>query len=126
MRHVVILVCCFFVSGCATRRPVTFTNGNDLLKAASQIQLGDTRNEVVCYLGWRTDQGLLEARRNTEKDGGNLVHPRIAFWHWRVYPVSLYVGFTDDGQVYRIRYYDDKRKPDGPYTMLGPDYSKHR
>lgn len=125
MRYTVILICCLFASGCATRKPVTFSNGNDLLKAAGQIQLGDTRNEVVCHLGWRKDQGLLEARRNTEKDGGELVHPRIAFWHWRVYPVSLYVGFTDDGQVYRIRYHDDNRTPDGPYTMLGPDYSKH-
>lgn len=125
MRYTVILICCLFASGCATLGPVTFSNSNDLLKAASQIQLGDTRNEVVCYLGWRKDQGSLEARRNTEKDGGELVHPHIAFWRWQVYPVSLYVEFTSDGQVYRIHYSDDKRKPDGPYTMLGPDYSKH-
>ena len=121
MRYNVIFICCLFVSGCATRKPVSFTNGNDLLKAASQIQLGDTRNEVVCYLGWRKDHGLLDAHYNAEKDGGGIMHPRIVFWHWQIYPISLYVDFTDDGRVYRIRYHDDNRTPDGPYMMLVPE-----
>ncbi len=112
-------------SGCATRRPVTFADGDDLLKAASHIKIGDTRNEVVCYLGWRTDQGLVEAAYFSPDDGGGMIHPRIAFWHWQVYPVSLYVAFTDDAQVYRIRYYDDRKKPDGPHMMIGPNNAMH-
>ncbi|MCF7956690.1 MAG: hypothetical protein K9M75_12880 [Phycisphaerae bacterium] len=114
-----------FLCGCTTTKPVTFKNGNELLKAAGKIKIGDTRNNVVCHLGWRKDQGLVEESWRSKDDGGGMIHPRIAFWHWQVYPVSLYVGFTDDGQVYRIRYYDDRKTPDGPYTMIGPDLSKH-
>jgi hypothetical protein len=126
MKYIIMLsISCLLVGGCATRGPVVFTNGDDLLKAAGQIRLGDTRNDVVCYLGWRKDHGLLEAHCKTEKEGGGLGHPRICFWRWGAYPVSLYVGFTDDGQVYRIHYNDGRRKPDGPYMMIGPDYSKH-
>ncbi len=75
----------------------------------------------MCYLGWRTDEGLVEAAYSSPDDGGGMLHPRITFWHWRVYPVSLYVDFTDDARVFRIRYYDDREKPDGPKTMIGPN-----
>ncbi len=126
MRYLyLILTCCIFVSGCDSQRPVTFANGDDLLKAARQIRIGDRRNDVVCYLGWRKSSGLFEAQCNSKDDGGGLVHPRISYWCWRVFPVSLYVDFTDDDQVYRIRYSDDRKEPDWPHTMLGPDYSKH-
>lgn len=104
-----------------TPQPVAFTTGDDLLSAAARVKTGDSRNEVVCYLGWRTDQGLVEAAYFSPDDGGGMIHPRIAFWHWQVHPVSLYVDFTNDAKVYRIRYYDDRRNPDGPYMMIGPN-----
>ena len=112
---------CVLACGCATRAPVTFRDGDSLLKAAKHIHIGDTRNEVVCYLGWRKDEGLLEAAYSSPDDGGGLIHPRIAFWHWQVCTVSLTVDFTDDARVYRIRYYDDRVKPDGPHTIIGPN-----
>jgi hypothetical protein len=116
-----VLTMCVLTGGCATREPVTFSDGDGLLKAAKHIQIGDTRNEVVSYLGWRTDEGLVEAAYSSPDYGSGMLHPRIAFWHWQVYPVSLYVDFTDDARVFRIRYYDDREKPDGPHIMIGPN-----
>lgn len=107
-------------SGCATRRPVTFADGDDLLKAASHIKIGDTRNEVVCYLGWRTDQGQVGPAYFSPDDGGGMIFPWLAFWHWRVDTVDLNVDFTDDARVYRIHYNDD-RKTLGRHMMIGPN-----
>jgi len=120
------LAVCVVASACATAKPVRFEDGDDLLRAAQQIRIGDTRNEVVCYLGWRKDQGVADAAYRSPDDGGGMIHPRIAFWHWDAGPVALYVDFTDDARVYRIRYYDDRKKPDGPYTMIGPSQGSDR
>jgi hypothetical protein len=107
-------------SGCATRRSVRFPSGDALLEAASHIKIGDSRNEVVYYLGWRREEGQVEAAYFSPDDGGGLIHPWIAFWNWRVYPVSLEVDFTYDARVYQIKYYDDRKEPDGPYMLIGP------
>lgn len=124
MKHLIILLTCYlFVNGCSSQKPVTFANGDDLLRAASQIQLGDTRNDVERYLGWRKDREELEVSWDHEKDSGYFFLPRISFRNWKVYPVSLYVGFTDDAQVNQIRYYDERRRPDGPYLMIGSDFA---
>ena len=105
--------------GCASSRgPVEFSTGDELLAAARNIRVGDTRNDVVFHLGWRKDQGLIDAAYASPDDGGGLLHPRLAFWRWHVYPVSLYVDFTDDARVYRVRYYDDRKEPDGPHTLV--------
>ena len=109
--------------GCVSHKPVVFTTGSQLLLAAKNIRLGHTRNDVVCYLGWRRDEGVYGPVYvpNDDPNGGDLVHPRLAFWRWQVYPVTLYVDFTDDGKVYRVRYHDDRLKPDGPYNMICPN-----
>ena len=111
--------------GCASapRDPVEFSTADELLAAARHIRVGDTRNDVVFHLGWRKDQGLIDAAHASPDDGGGLLHPRLAFWRWHVYPVSLYVDFTDDDRVYRVRYSDDRKEPDGPYILVGP---RHR
>ena len=126
LRHIASLAfVCIVMLGCAapSKGPVSFSNGDQLIEAARKIRIGHTRNDVVFYLGWRKDQGVTGPVRvpNDDPGGGKLLHPRLAFWRWEVYPVSLYVYFTDNGQVYRVRYYDDRKKPEGLYTLAGPN-----
>ena len=126
LRHIASLAfVCIVMLGCAapSKGPVSFSNGDQLIEAARKIRIGHTLNDVVFYLGWRKDQGVTGPVRvpNDDPGGGKLLHPRLAFWRWNVYPVTLYVCFTDNGQVYRVRYYDDRKTPDGPYTLAGPN-----
>ena len=117
---VVILSMCLGCNLCPSG-PVQFSTGDELVSAAGHIGPEHTRNDVVFYLGWRQDQGVVEAIYASPDDGGGLIHPRLSFWNWRVYPVSCYVYFTDDGKVYQVRYYDDRKKPDGPYLLVDPN-----
>jgi len=92
-----------------------------LLSAKIQrISLGDTKTKVIRILGRRTDEGHLDAwlgpPDDPEPERAKLAHPELHFLHWKKSGVSVYVDFTMDDKVYRIRYYDGKLSPnDGPY-----------
>jgi len=78
------------------------------------------------YLGWRRHQAFVEAACYSADDGGGVTHPRLNIWHWQSYPISLEVGFGDDGQVWRVWYYDDSLKPNGQIILTASDNPTER
>jgi hypothetical protein len=120
-----IVLVLLLTSGCQTRRAVTFTDGQgyDLLKAARHVHVGDTRQQVMRHLGWRRDQAFVEAGFYSAEDGGGMIHPQLNIWHWNAYPIDIevgFLGFRDDGRVWRVWYEDDTIKPNRLIILTGP------
>ena len=104
MRNQVIVLIALLHSGCQTSRQVSFRDGEGygLLLAARHVHVGDSRQQVMRCLGWRSDEAFVEAAYSSADDGEGMIHPRLNIWHWQSYPISLEVGFGDNGQVCRV------------------------
>ena len=126
-----IILILLLSSGCQTPRDVTFGDreGYKLLGAARQIHVGDTRQQVMHYLGWRRDQSFVEAAHHSADNDGGLMHPQLNIWHWQAYPIDLsvgFLGFSDEGRVWAVWYYDDSIKPSNRIMLTGPNLAVER
>jgi len=121
MKKRLFLLLLMSLSGCvASQRRVHLDSADKLLAAAKNLRKGDSHHEVVYFLGWRKDQGSVDAQRIPIDDpgGGKIIHPERYFWRWHVDRVSLYVYFTHDARVYEVLYYDGRQEPEKKIYLL--------